>query len=123
MSSFESCAMNSATLNRLMSPRPGQLILSAPGSCLNQRHDAQPASQHLRAPLSHVLSASARWLVGALATLAEGASSTTPVEFPAHPFTTLLLRPVARFAALNWASRGCCGTFSGTTARSQEELT
>ena len=28
-----------------------------------------------------------------------------PVEQQAHPFTTLLLRPVALFASLNWASR------------------
>src|SRR5690349_4306891 len=35
-----------------------------------------------------------------------------------EPFTTLLLRPAARFVSLNWASRACCCTFPRSTARS-----
>src|SRR5438045_7787608 len=34
------------------------------------------------------------------------------------PFTTLLLRPVALFASLNWASPACCCTLGGATERS-----
>src|SRR4029079_10057626 len=44
--------------------------------------------------------------------------ATTLVERPAHPFTTLLLRTIALFASLNWASRACCCTLGGATARS-----